>query len=170
MRCVSATLQMVLTAITNAEVAGKEARELSDDDVLTVLTSETKHSRGSHHITNGGRAEMAAKEQSEGEIMASTCQPRWRHQEIAELVTAAIAQTRRSRGGRHAGNGAGDRRSSRHRSRARPTAGLSLPRGPSTVGVNPTSNRQFSRGPRSCPAVARLPLPYRTWEPDPVDG
>ena len=41
----SSTLRMVLTAITNAEVAGKEARELSDDDVLTVLTSEAKKRR-----------------------------------------------------------------------------------------------------------------------------
>jgi uncharacterized protein YqeY len=39
------TLRMVLTAITNAEVAGKEARELSDDDVLGVLTTEAKKRR-----------------------------------------------------------------------------------------------------------------------------
>ena len=38
----SATIRMVLTAITNEEVAGKEARELSDDDVLTVLGREAK--------------------------------------------------------------------------------------------------------------------------------
>ena len=41
----SSTLRMVLTAITNAEVAGKEARELTDDDVLGVLTSEAKKRR-----------------------------------------------------------------------------------------------------------------------------
>ena len=39
----SSTLRMVLTAITNAEVAGKEARELSDDDVTGVLTAEAKN-------------------------------------------------------------------------------------------------------------------------------
>jgi len=36
----AATMRMVLTAITNEEVAGKEARQLSDDDVLTVLGRE----------------------------------------------------------------------------------------------------------------------------------
>ena len=41
----SSTLRMVLTAVTNAEVAGKEHRELSDDDVLGVLTSESKKRR-----------------------------------------------------------------------------------------------------------------------------
>ncbi|HCQ18471.1 MAG TPA: glutamyl-tRNA amidotransferase, partial [Dermacoccus sp.] len=33
----SATLRMVLTAVSNAEVAGKEHRELSDDEVLAVI-------------------------------------------------------------------------------------------------------------------------------------
>ena len=41
----SSTLRMVLTAITNAEVAGKEARELSDDDVVGVLSAEGKKRR-----------------------------------------------------------------------------------------------------------------------------
>jgi uncharacterized protein YqeY len=42
----SATIRMVLTAVTNEEVAGKEARQLSDDDVLTVLGREGKKRRG----------------------------------------------------------------------------------------------------------------------------
>ena len=33
----SSTIRMVLTAITNEEVAGKEARQLSDDEVIVVL-------------------------------------------------------------------------------------------------------------------------------------
>ena len=41
----SSTLRMVLTSITNAEVAGKEARELSDDDILGVLSTEAKRRR-----------------------------------------------------------------------------------------------------------------------------
>ncbi len=90
----SATLRMVLTAITNAEVAGKEARELSDDDVLTVLTSEAKKRReAAVAFADGGRAEMAAKEQSEGEIIAEYLPTPLSAAEIAELVTAAIAQT-----------------------------------------------------------------------------
>ncbi|HQA14692.1 MAG TPA: GatB/YqeY domain-containing protein, partial [Ornithinibacter sp.] len=38
----SGTLRMTLTAITNAEVAGDEARELSDDEVLKVVAKEAK--------------------------------------------------------------------------------------------------------------------------------
>ena len=42
----SSTIRMVLTAITNAEVAGKEARELTDDDIIGVLSTEAKKRRG----------------------------------------------------------------------------------------------------------------------------
>jgi uncharacterized protein len=41
----SSTLRMLLSAITNAEVAGKESRELSDDDVIGVLSTEAKKRR-----------------------------------------------------------------------------------------------------------------------------
>ena len=39
------TLRMALTAITNEEVAGNAARELSDDEVLKVLAKEAKKRR-----------------------------------------------------------------------------------------------------------------------------
>ena len=61
----SSTLRMVLTAITNAEVAGKQARELSDEDVIGVLSSEAKRRReAAVAFEEGGRAEMAAKEKA----------------------------------------------------------------------------------------------------------
>ena len=67
----SSTLRMVLTAITNAEVAGKEARELSDDDVLGVLTSEAKKRReAAEAFADAGRTELADKEQAEAAVIA----------------------------------------------------------------------------------------------------
>lgn len=90
----SSTLRMVLTAITNAEVAGKEARELSDDDVLGVLTSEAKRRReAATAFADGGREEMAAKEAAEGEVIAEYLPTPLTEAEVAELVTAAIEQT-----------------------------------------------------------------------------
>ena len=41
----SGTIRMVLTAIKNEEVSGKEARELSDAEVITVLSREAKKRR-----------------------------------------------------------------------------------------------------------------------------
>ena len=55
----SGTLRMVLTAITNAEVAGKQARELSDDDIVGVLSTEAKKRReAATAFADGGRQEM----------------------------------------------------------------------------------------------------------------
>lgn len=90
----SSTLRMVLTAITNAEVAGKEARELSDDDVVGVLSTEAKKRReAATAFAEGGRADMAAKEQAEAAVIADYLPAQLSEAEIADLVTAAIAQT-----------------------------------------------------------------------------
>ena len=90
----SSTIRMVLTAITNAEVAGKEARELTDDDIIGVLSTEAKKRREAvTAFTEGGRAEMAAKEAAEAEVIADYLPAQLSEQEIADIVTAAVAQT-----------------------------------------------------------------------------
>jgi uncharacterized protein YqeY len=90
----SSTLRMVLTSITNAEVAGKEARELTDDDILGVLSSEAKRRReAATAFADGGREEMAAKEAAEGEVIAEYLPTPLTDAEVSELVSAAIAQT-----------------------------------------------------------------------------
>src|SRR5690349_21876821 len=67
----SSTIRMVLTAITNAEVAGKEARELSDDDVVGVLSTEAKKRReAATAFDEAGRTEMAEKERAEAAVIA----------------------------------------------------------------------------------------------------
>ena len=90
----SSTLRMVLTAITNAEVAGKQARELTDDDVIGVLSSEAKKRReAATAFSDGGRAEMAAKESAEAAVIADYLPTPLTDAEIADLVTSAIVQT-----------------------------------------------------------------------------
>ncbi|WP_137295130.1 GatB/YqeY domain-containing protein [Nocardioides dongxiaopingii] len=89
----SSTLRMVLTAVTNAEVAGKEARELSDEDVVGVLTSEAKKRReAATAFDDGGRAESAAKERAEAEVIAVYLPEQLSAEEVADIVTAAVAQ------------------------------------------------------------------------------
>jgi uncharacterized protein YqeY len=89
----SSTLRMVLTAITNAEVAGKEARELSDDDVVGVLSSEAKKRReAAVAFEEGGRAEMAAKEQAEAAVIADYLPEQLGPEDIERIVTAAVDQ------------------------------------------------------------------------------
>ena len=90
----SSTLRMVLTAVTNAEVAGKEARELTDDDVLTVLSSEAKKRReAATAFADGNRPEMAAKEEAEAAVIADYLPAPLSEAEVAAIVTAAVEQT-----------------------------------------------------------------------------
>ena len=90
----SSTLRMVLSAITNAEVAGKQARELSDDDIIGVLSTEAKKRReAATAFADGGRQEMADKEVAEAAVLADYLPAQLSEQEIADLVTAAVAQT-----------------------------------------------------------------------------
>jgi uncharacterized protein YqeY len=90
----SSTLRMVLTAITNAEVAGKAARELSDEDVVGVLATEAKKRReAATAFRDGGRPEMADKEAAEADVIADYLPAQLSGEEVADLVTSAIAQT-----------------------------------------------------------------------------
>ncbi|MDO9378191.1 MAG: GatB/YqeY domain-containing protein [Nocardioidaceae bacterium] len=90
----SGTLRMVLTAITNAEVSGKQARELSDDDVLGVLTSEAKKRReASEAFDAGNRPELADKERAEAAVLAEYLPEPLGEDEVRAIVTAAVQQT-----------------------------------------------------------------------------
>ena len=90
----SSTLRMILTAITNAEVAGKEHRELTDDDIVGVLSTESKKRReAATAFSDGGREEMAAKEQAEAVVIADYLPAQLSDEEVVALVTAAIEQT-----------------------------------------------------------------------------
>jgi len=89
----SSTLRMVLTAITNAEVAGSKARELSDDDIIGVLSTESKKRReAAQAFSDGDRAEMADKERAEAAVIADYLPAQLGEDEIAEVVRAAIEQ------------------------------------------------------------------------------
>lgn len=88
----SSTLRMVLSAITNAEVAGKEPRQLSDGDVLGVLTSESKKRReAATAFDDGGRTEMADKERAEAVVLADYLPEPMTGDEIEALVTGTIS-------------------------------------------------------------------------------
>ena len=89
----SSTLRMVLTSITNAEVAGKEHRELSDDDIIGVLSTEAKKRReATVAFEEAGRAEMAAKEKAEAAVIADYLPEQLTAEDVAGIVSAAIEQ------------------------------------------------------------------------------
>jgi uncharacterized protein YqeY len=88
------TLRMVLSAITNEEVAGKAARELSDDEVLKVLAREAKKRRESAEAFDGaGRTELADRERAEGVVLDEYLPAQISDDELVAIVTAAIASS-----------------------------------------------------------------------------
>jgi len=90
----SATIRLALTAITNEEVAGKTARELSDDEVVTVLTREAKKRReAAEAYDDAGRADRAERERAEGEVLAAYLPAQLSDDELAAMVRDAIAET-----------------------------------------------------------------------------
>jgi uncharacterized protein YqeY len=90
----SATIRMALTAITNEEVAGDVARELSDDEVLKVLGREAKKRKeAAEAFAGAGRAEQAAREVAEGEVLAAYLPAQLSDEELHALVDAAVAES-----------------------------------------------------------------------------
>ena len=90
----SSTIRMVLAAITNAEVAGKVARDLDDDDIIGVLSTEAKKRReAATAFSDAGRTELADKETAEAAVLADYLPAQLDAAAIAEIVTAAIQQT-----------------------------------------------------------------------------
>jgi uncharacterized protein YqeY len=88
------TLRMALTSVTREEVAGATARELSDDEVLTVLTREAKRRReAADAFAAAGRDEQAAAERAEGAVLDAYLPAQLGDAELGELVTAAIEET-----------------------------------------------------------------------------
>jgi uncharacterized protein YqeY len=90
----SGTIRMVLTAITEAEVAGSEAIELSDRQVLDVVIREAKKRREAEEAyTNAGRTELAEKEHAESQVLADYLPQQLTQFEISAIVSDAIAAT-----------------------------------------------------------------------------
>jgi uncharacterized protein len=90
----TATLRMALTAVTTEEVAGKQARELSDEEVLRVLTREAKKRReAAEAFDAAGRRELADRERAEGTVLDAYLPAQLGDDELTELVRAAVAET-----------------------------------------------------------------------------
>ena len=90
----SGTIRMVLTAIKNEEVAGKEAKSLSDAEIITVLSRESKKRREAAEAFDAAQArDRAATERAEGAIIAEYLPKQLSEEEIRTLIAAAISET-----------------------------------------------------------------------------
>ncbi|WP_460699652.1 GatB/YqeY domain-containing protein [Nocardia thraciensis] len=95
------TLRMLLAAVQHAEVAGSQARELTDADVLAVLGKEAKKRNEAAVVyEQAGRGELAANERAEEEIIHEYLPTPLTDAEVADVADTAIAQVAQETGAR----------------------------------------------------------------------
>ena len=88
------TIRMVLTAITNEEVAGKEVRILVDAEIITVLSREAKKRReAAEAFDSAGSKDRAELERKEGGIIAEYLPAQLSEAELKEMIAAAISES-----------------------------------------------------------------------------
>lgn len=89
----TATLRMLLAAIQKEEASGKQARELSDDDVIAVLARESRRRGEAAEIyTQNGRGDLAATEHAEARVIDEYLPTPLTEAELADVADTAIAQ------------------------------------------------------------------------------
>jgi uncharacterized protein len=88
------TIRMALTSVTKEEVSGDSARELSDEEIVSVLTREAKRRReAAEAFAAAGRDQQAAAERAEGEVLQTYLPAQLSDAELGDLVAAAIEET-----------------------------------------------------------------------------
>ena len=93
-KVVSGTIRMVLTAITNEEVSGKEARVLTEDEIITVLSREAKKRReAAEEFAKANRPDKSAEEKAEGEVIARYLPAQLTEDDVKKIIASAIAAT-----------------------------------------------------------------------------
>src|SRR4051812_15565599 len=87
----SSTLRMALTSLTNEEVSGTQARELSDDEVLAIMAREAKRRReAATAYDDANRPELAERERAELGVIEGYLPAQLSDEELSTLVAEAI--------------------------------------------------------------------------------
>jgi uncharacterized protein len=88
-----ATLRIVLTALSKAEVSGKEHSSLSDDQIVGLIRSELgKRNEAAGIYDQAGRGELAARERAEAGVLASYLPPELDNEVLERIVAEEVAR------------------------------------------------------------------------------
>jgi len=91
------TLRSVLTAISKAEVSGKQHSTLSDDQVIGVIRSELgKRKEAAEIYAAAGRDELASRERAEAEVLAPYMPPELSDEDLGDIVAEELAIARKA--------------------------------------------------------------------------
>jgi uncharacterized protein YqeY len=89
----TSALRMAIAAMKEAAVAGKEAKELTDDEILKVLNREVKRrDEAAEAFRNGDRPDRADREQAEREVLAAYLPAALSPEELEALITEVLAE------------------------------------------------------------------------------
>lgn len=86
------TLRAVIAAVQEAEVAGAEAKTLTDDEVQAVITAQVKRRvEAAVAFDEGGRAEKAEAERAEKAVLEAYLPAALTEDELVALVESTLA-------------------------------------------------------------------------------
>jgi uncharacterized protein YqeY len=86
-------LRAVKTAIRREEVAGEEARALTEEEILTTIVQQAKQRRESiAEFARGGRQDLVAQEQAELAVLEAYLPRQLTREEVAERARRVIAE------------------------------------------------------------------------------
>lgn len=90
---VSGTLRLALSAITTEEVAGKQARELTDAEIVNILIKESKKRKeAAEAFSAANRQELADKELAEQKVLEKYLPSALTEAEVDAIIKAAIEE------------------------------------------------------------------------------
>ncbi len=97
----TSTLRMLLAAVQTEKVSGKQARELSDAEVISVLSKEAKkRNEAAVVFEQAGRGELAANERAEEEVIDEYLPTPLTDAEVGDIADTAIADIAEQNGER----------------------------------------------------------------------
>jgi uncharacterized protein len=89
----TSALRMALAAVKEAAVAGKEAKELTDDEILKVLNKEVKRrDEASEAFRSADRPDRADREQAEREVLAAYLPAALSPEEVEAIIDEVLAE------------------------------------------------------------------------------
>jgi uncharacterized protein YqeY len=89
----TSALRMALAAVKEAAVSGKEARDLDDDEIMKVLTKQVKRrEEAAEAFRNAGRADRAARELAERDVLAAYLPAALTAEELRSIVDEVLSE------------------------------------------------------------------------------
>jgi uncharacterized protein len=89
----TSALRMALAAVKEAEVSGREARGLDDDEIMKVLTKQVKRrEEAAEAFRNAGRADRADRELAERDVLAAYLPAALTPEELQSIVDEVLSE------------------------------------------------------------------------------